>query len=93
MPGVLICEAMAQAGALLASASTDHVKEGCVSILTGLDGARFRRPVLPGDQLLIEVTLVKRRRGLWKMQGVARVDGHMSAEAELTLTETLMVEL
>ena len=93
MPGVLICEAFAQAGALLAKASTDGLPEGYVVVLTGLDGARFRRPVLPGDQLHLEVTLVKRRRPLWKMQGVARVDGHLAAEAELSLTETLRVEL
>jgi beta-hydroxyacyl-ACP dehydratase FabZ len=93
MPGVLICEALAQAGALLAHRSTDGVQAGCVVVLTGLDGARFRRPVLPGDQLHLEVTLVKRRRPLWKMQGVARVDGQVTAEAELSLTETVRVQL
>ncbi len=93
MPGVLICEALAQAGALLAKVSTDGLPEGYVVVLTGVDGARFRRPVLPGDQLHLEVTLVKRRRPLWKMRGIARVDGHLTAEAELSLTETLRVEL
>jgi 3-hydroxyacyl-[acyl-carrier-protein] dehydratase len=93
MPGVLICEALAQAGALLAHRSTDGVQPGCVVVLTGLDGARFRRPVLPGDQLHLEVTVVKRRRPLWKMRGVARVDGHLTAEAELSLTETVRVPL
>ena len=89
MPGVLMCEALAQAGALLARASTDGLPDGHVVVLTGLDDVRFRRPVLHGDQLILEVTLVKRRRPIWKMHGVARVDGHMSAEAELSLTETL----
>ena len=93
MPGVLICEALAQAGALLAQGSADGLPEGYVVVLTGLDRARFRRPVLPGDQLQLEVTLAKRRRPLWKMRGVARVDGHLAAEAELSLTETLRVEL
>lgn len=88
MPGVLICEALAQAGALLAHRSTDGVRPGCVGVLTGLDGARFRRPVLPGDQLLLEVLLVKRHRPLWKMHGTARVDGHVVAEADLSLMET-----
>lgn len=93
MPGVLICEALAQAGALLAHRSADGVQAGSVVVLTGLDAARFRRPVLPGDQLHLEVTLVKRRRPLWKMHGVARVDGHVAAEAELSLTETRRVQL
>jgi len=88
MPGVLMCEAMAQAGALLAKASTDGLPDGTVVVLTGLDHVRFRRPVLPGDQLMLEVTLIKRRRPIWKMQGVARVDGHVTAEAEFSLTET-----
>jgi 3-hydroxyacyl-[acyl-carrier-protein] dehydratase len=93
MPGVLICEALAQAGGLLAHASTDGVPPGYVVVLTGIDNARFRRPVLPGDQLHLEVTLVKRRRPLWKMHGVARVDGNVAAEADLLLTETQRVPL
>ena len=87
MPGVLICEAMAQAGALLAHRSQDGVTPGHVVVLAGLDRARFRRPVLPGDQLRLEVTLLKRHRPLWKMHAVARVDGQMVAEAELSAME------
>jgi 3-hydroxyacyl-[acyl-carrier-protein] dehydratase len=93
MPGVLILEALAQAGALLATGSTEHVTDGYVVVLTGVDDARFRRAVLPGDQLVLEATLVKRRRSLWKMRGVARVDGHLTAEAQLTLTETMNRQL
>lgn len=93
MPGVLICEALAQAGALLAHRSTDGVHAGRVVVLTGLDHCRFRRPVLPGDQLHLDVTLLKRHRPLWKMRGVATVDGHVAAEAELSLTETERVKL
>jgi 3-hydroxyacyl-[acyl-carrier-protein] dehydratase len=93
MPGVLICETMAQASAILIRSSTDSVQDGNVVILTGLDGVRFRRPVLPGDQLHIEVTLAKRRRFLWKMQGIARVEGRIAAEAELSLTETASRQL
>ena len=93
MPGVLMCEALAQAGALLAHRSTEHVAEGRVVVLTGIDGARFRRPVLPGDQLLLEVTLLRLRRPMWKMKGVARVDGNVVAEAELSLTETPRIQL
>ena len=88
MPGVLICEALAQAGALLAHRSTDGVVPGRVGVLAGLDRVRFRRPVLPGDQLHLEVVLLKRRRPMWKMRGTARVDGQVAAEAELSLMET-----
>ena len=88
MPGVLICEALAQAGALLVHRSTDGVGLGRVCVLAGLDRARFRRPVLPGDQLHLEVILLKRHRPLWKMRGTARVDGHVAAEADLSLMET-----
>jgi len=88
MPGVLICEALAQAGALLAHRSTDGVERGRVCVLAGLDHVRFRRPVLPGDQLHLEVVLQRRRRPLWKMAGTVRVDGQLVAEAELSLMET-----
>ncbi|MFN8627258.1 MAG: 3-hydroxyacyl-ACP dehydratase FabZ [Candidatus Binatia bacterium] len=87
MPGVLICEALAQAGALLAHRSRDGVQPGNVVVLAGLDKARFRQPVVPGDQLRLEVVLLKRHRPLWRMHGVARVDGKMVAEAELTAME------
>jgi 3-hydroxyacyl-[acyl-carrier-protein] dehydratase len=88
MPGVLICEALAQAGGLLAHRSKDGVPPGYVVLLTGLDGVRFRRPVVPGDQLRLEVSLQRRRRPLWKMHGTAHVGGRLVAEADLSLTET-----
>jgi beta-hydroxyacyl-ACP dehydratase FabZ len=88
MPGVLICEALAQAGALLAHRSTDGVAPGRVGVLAGLDRARFRRPVLPGDQLHLEVVVLKRHRPLWRMHGTARVDRQIVAEADLSLMET-----
>ena len=88
MPGVLLCEALAQAGALLVHRSTDGVGLGRVCVLAGLDRTRFRRPVLPGDQLHLEVILLKRHRPLWKMRGTARVDGQVAAEADLSLMET-----
>lgn len=87
MPGVLICEALAQAGALLAHRSQDGVPPGHVVVLAGLDRARFRRPVVPGDQLQLEVVLLKRHRPLWEMHGIARVDGQMVAEADLSAME------
>jgi beta-hydroxyacyl-ACP dehydratase FabZ len=93
MPGVLLCEALAQAGALLIKRSAAGLPEGQVVVLTGLDACRFRRPVIPGDQLRLEVTIVKRRRPLWKMSGRAYVGDTLVAEAELTLTETRQVAL
>jgi 3-hydroxyacyl-[acyl-carrier-protein] dehydratase len=87
MPGVLICEALAQAAALLAHRSRDGVRPGCVAMLAGLEHVRFRHPVLPGDQLHLDVRLVRRRRPLWKMHGTARVDGRIVAHADLSLME------
>jgi 3-hydroxyacyl-[acyl-carrier-protein] dehydratase len=87
MPGVLICEALAQAGALLAHRSEDGVEPGHVVVLAGLDRVRFRRPVIPGDQLHLEVVLLKRHRPLWKLRGIARVDGQVAAEADLSAME------
>jgi beta-hydroxyacyl-ACP dehydratase FabZ len=87
MPGVLICECLAQAGALLAHRSSGGVPRTRAVVLTGLDGVRFRRPVLPGDQLHCEVLMRRRRQPLWRMHGMARVDGELVTEAELLLTE------
>ena len=75
-------------GVLLAHRSHDGVAAGRVAVLTGLDDVRFRRPVLPGDQLHLDVRLLKRHRPLWKLHGVARVADHVVAEATLLLTET-----
>jgi beta-hydroxyacyl-ACP dehydratase FabZ len=88
MPGVLICEALAQTAALLAHRSLEGVPRGQVVVLAGMDRVRFRRPVLPGDQLHLEVRLLTRRRSLWKMQGTARVNGQIVARADLSLMET-----
>ena len=87
MPGVLICEALAQAGGLLAHTATDGVQPGRVIALAGLDRVRFRHPVIPGDQLRLEVTVIKRHRPLWKMHGTARVETKIVAEADLLLSE------
>jgi len=87
MPGVLICEALAQAGALLAHASRRGVPEGRRLLLSGLDRVRFRRPVIPGDQLRLEVMLKRCRRPLWRMCGVASVGGDVAAEGEILAME------
>ena len=87
MPGVLILEAMAQAAALL-SFDTQGVTpdDKTVYYFAGIDGARFKRPVEPGDQLVMEVTLERARAGIFKFKGVSRVDGEIACEAELMCT-------
>jgi 3-hydroxyacyl-[acyl-carrier-protein] dehydratase len=83
MPGVLVLEAMAQASALLAILDlTEEEVRKKVTYLMGIDGARFRRTVVPGDRLELEVTALKHKGAVWKMQGTARVDGQVAAEAE-----------
>jgi beta-hydroxyacyl-ACP dehydratase FabZ len=82
MPGVLIIEAMAQvAGVLVLSQIEDREKK--VVLLASVDEAKFRRPVRPGDQLRIEMTVVKRKASIAKMRGEARVDGEVVAEAQV----------
>jgi UDP-N-acetylglucosamine acyltransferase len=87
MPGVLICEAMAQVGGILAVRTPGGVPPGHGMVLAGLERVRFRRPVLPGDRLRIEVTTLARHAPLWRMRGVASVDGHVVADAEFTAME------
>lgn len=83
MPGVLILEALAQAAALLAilDLPPEEVKSK-VTYLLGIDNARFRRPVVPGDRLELEVEVEKHKGAVWKIQGVAKVDGQAAAEAD-----------
>jgi 3-hydroxyacyl-[acyl-carrier-protein] dehydratase len=83
MPGVLILEALAQAGALFAMKSLPDDQAGTkLTYLMGIDAARFRRPVVPGDRLELEVELTKAKTTVWKMKGTARVDGQAVAEAD-----------
>ncbi|EXJ15025.1 3-hydroxyacyl-ACP dehydratase FabZ [Imhoffiella purpurea] len=87
MPGVLIVEAMAQATGLLAMASRpEEVGEKSLYYFVGIDKARFKRPVEPGDQLIMEVKLGPVRRGIWKFDGEARVDDKVVATAEIMCT-------
>lgn len=87
MPGVLVIESLAQAAALL-SFSAPGFERGpkTVVYLTGIDDARFRRPVEPGDQLRLEVTLERGKKGIFKYKAVGTVDGEMCAEASLMCT-------
>ena len=80
MPGVLILEAMAQASIFLLE---DQMPEGTVAMLAGVENARFRRPVVPGDQLVLESKLAYFRRGLGRAAATASVDGTVVAEAEI----------
>ncbi|GAB5605640.1 3-hydroxyacyl-ACP dehydratase FabZ [Sideroxyarcus sp. TK5] len=84
MPGVLIIEAMAQASALLSFKSMGtKPDENSVYYFVGIDNARFKRPVSPGDQLIFRMELTMNRRGMFKFKGTAEVDGQIAAEAEL----------
>jgi 3-hydroxyacyl-[acyl-carrier-protein] dehydratase len=87
MPGVLMLEAMAQAAALLAFDMQGVTPDDkTVYYFAGIDGARFKRPVEPGDQLIMEVTLERLKAGVFKFKGVTRVDDNMVCEAELMCT-------
>jgi 3-hydroxyacyl-[acyl-carrier-protein] dehydratase len=85
MPGVLTIEAMAQAGgALLLTEFTAAERDDKLMVFTGIEEARFRRPVVPGDQLRIEVTVVNWRSRAVKMKGVCTVEGKVVADATIT---------
>ncbi|MFZ5471117.1 MAG: 3-hydroxyacyl-ACP dehydratase FabZ [Myxococcota bacterium] len=86
MPGVLVLEALAQGCALLAYKSMGVDPKEKVTYLMGIDGARFRKPVVPGDRLQLEVEVVKQKGAIWKMKGVALVDGVKVSEAEFLAT-------
>ncbi len=93
MPGVLILEALAQAATLLALYSTDLVlDEKTVVYFAGIDGARFKRPVEPGDQLFLDVTLDRAKAGIYKFGARALVGEALAAEAELMCTMRRIAE-
>ena len=83
MPGVLIIEALAQAGALYAARLTKFDAEKQVIYFMAIDKARFRKPVVPGDLLMLEVVPLRKGGAIWKLRGEAKVDGVVVAEAEL----------
>jgi 3-hydroxyacyl-[acyl-carrier-protein] dehydratase len=83
-PGVLMLEAMAQASGILAFKTTESLPtDDSLFYFVGIDDARFKKPVEPGDQVVMEVTVVKRKRDLWKFSAVATVDGKVVCSAEL----------
>ncbi len=83
MPGVLILEALAQLGGILAYASEPFDPQGSLMYFLGIDKAKFRRPVIPGDRLDLDVSVVQHRTNVWKFRGEALVDGTLCAQGEL----------
>ncbi len=83
MPGVLILEAMAQVGGVLAYQSIEDIKDKLIYFMA-IDKVKFRRPVVPGDQIIFELTSLHRSSRAWKMAGKALVEGKVAAQAELT---------
>jgi len=88
MPGVLILEALAQATGILAFRTLGRVPdENSLYYFVGVDKARFKQPVVPGDQLELSVKFIKEKRGIWKFEGVASVDGKVVCSADLMCAE------
>ena len=86
MPGVLILEGMAQVGAALAFLTVSAESDNNIVYFAGIDGAKFRQKVVPGDKLEYEVSVLKQKRKFWKMDGKAFVEGKLVAQAELMAT-------
>ena len=82
MPGVLILEGMAQVGGILAYYSLPDMIGEKLIYFAGIDKVRFRRTVVPGDQLIYEMKVIKQKGKIWKMAGKAKVDNNVAAEAE-----------
>ncbi len=81
MPGVLVIESMAQAAGIMMLSKEEH--KGKIPYFTGIDNARFRRTVVPGDQLIIEVDVIRVKGSVGKVKAVSKVDNQVAAEAEL----------
>ena len=93
MPGVLILEALAQATGLLAFKSADDVQsDNALYYLAGIDNARFKKPVEPGDQLRLEVKLVRNKRNFWKFSAEASVDGEVVVTADIMCVHQEMLK-
>jgi len=86
MPGVLILEALAQASAILAYTTEGMDPDRKVTYLMAIDNAKFRRPVVPGDRLTLEVEVIRHKGVIWKQRGTATVDGQKVAEGEFLAT-------
>lgn len=89
MPGVLIIEALAQAsGLMVLSTFSEELLQESIFLFSGIERAKFRSPVFPGDRLDLFCELTHQKRQLWKMTGVAKVDGKLAAEASMTAAIT-----
>lgn len=86
MPGVLIVEALGQTGGVLAMASMADAQEGTLMFFMGFDQVKFRKPVVPGDQLILDLKIVKKRAKILKIEGIARVDDQVVTEAQFMAT-------
>jgi 3-hydroxyacyl-[acyl-carrier-protein] dehydratase len=84
MPGVLIIEAMAQAAALMVTCAPDFDAENKLVYFMSIDSAKFRKPVVPGDVLELHVEVIQNRSNVWKMSGVAMVEGQKVSEAQFS---------
>ncbi len=84
MPGVLIVEALAQAGGILVFSSFDLDLSDKVFLFSGIDKVRFRKPVMPGDQIILRLSELKNKMMLYRMKGTAFVDGEVAVEAQMT---------
>lgn len=88
MPGVLIIEAMAQAAGILGFKTVNKLpRDGYIYYFVGSDNVRFKRPVMPGDQLHLEARVIKEKRGIWKFACRALVEGEVCCEAEILCAE------
>lgn len=94
MPGVLILEAMAQLCGILGyqTLGVDGHNSDMICVIAGIDGARFKRPVVPGDRLEISSILLNRKRTLWKFECEARVDGELVTKAIISVAEKKLTE-
>ena len=87
MPGILVVESLAQTAGIVIVSQSDKIKEALMVFFGGIEKARFRRQVVPGDQLLLEAVLEAHKRNLWIFKGTATVEGQVAAEAEVKLVE------
>lgn len=87
MPGVLMLEALAQLGVVFFKLNSDAEAQRKLIVFAAVESVKFRRPVIPGDVLKMEMTLIKKKGSVWKMSGVGTVDGEKAVEAVLTAAE------
>ena len=85
LPGVMIIEALAQTAGIVIHSGKDDASSSEIVFFAGIDKAKFRIPVVPGDQLVLEISLINQRRNFWVFEGKASVDDKLAAQAEIKL--------